>query len=402
MKRLTPLLLLCVLMLSGCLKSISVDEYGFVLSIGIDAGQNKKYAYSFLLQHDEGTSSDSGIEFVNHILLSAEGDTLFDAIATIVAGTPYVLNFTRTNNVAFSEEIAMGDGLVDFMALHLNEHKIRPSIKLLVVEGSAQEFLEKLDAQNSPNLAKLLYSLLENYSQLGIIAMTNYTLFMEAILDGRFDPVLTLCAVDKSAERQEEQGGGGGGSQAQEETAGTTGGAERKGGMASYAWGSALFSGTSMVGKLTGEQTKYLLIATGHLEDTYINFTYEGKALNIHMRQGQAPDMSLSLFPTPKASVQVYIDCNIAVDSGDDTVESWDTGLSEALSLYMQGEMQNLFSLCRSLGCDAMGFGQLAVKHFSSTAAWAAYNWREDYAALEVDFSVTLSLQDSYLRGKLE
>lgn len=37
----------------GCLEATSLDEYGYVLTIGVDQGEQKKYNISFLLQRRE-------------------------------------------------------------------------------------------------------------------------------------------------------------------------------------------------------------------------------------------------------------------------------------------------------------------------------------------------------------
>ena len=78
----------------GCLEATSLDEYGYVLTIGVDQGEQKKYNISFLLQK-EGDSQEAQTGAGSYII-TAEGDNLFDALTVVHVGVPYELNFTRT------------------------------------------------------------------------------------------------------------------------------------------------------------------------------------------------------------------------------------------------------------------------------------------------------------------
>lgn len=44
------LVLAFLLPCAGCLQGVSLDEYGYVLTIGVDQGEQKKFNISFLLQ----------------------------------------------------------------------------------------------------------------------------------------------------------------------------------------------------------------------------------------------------------------------------------------------------------------------------------------------------------------
>ncbi len=87
-------LVLCMNM-SGCLGAVQADDYIYVVGIGFDKGSQYRFNVTFLVQKDVSGSeqtSTGGAE-----IISAEGDTLFDAITVLSAGVPFRINFSRVN-----------------------------------------------------------------------------------------------------------------------------------------------------------------------------------------------------------------------------------------------------------------------------------------------------------------
>ncbi|MDD4075542.1 MAG: hypothetical protein PHC80_05575 [Eubacteriales bacterium] len=104
-----------LLPLCGCLESKPVNRYGYVQSIGLDKGKGKKYAYSFLMQQVSASDMSASGDQQAGMLIGTEGDTLFEAVTTMVAGFPYELNFSRTDAVFFSDEVAREGGMRELL-----------------------------------------------------------------------------------------------------------------------------------------------------------------------------------------------------------------------------------------------------------------------------------------------
>ena len=110
----------------GCLEATSLDEYGYVLTIGVDQGEQKKYNISFLLQK-EGDSQEAQTGAGSYII-TAEGDNLFDVLTVVHVGVPYELNFTRTNFILLSDQIASSSRMDEFLSISFNALKLRACI----------------------------------------------------------------------------------------------------------------------------------------------------------------------------------------------------------------------------------------------------------------------------------
>lgn len=380
----------------GCLGPKQMDEYGYVLSIGIDKGKQKKYLFSFMLQDTTAQSGESMDTQSPAVILGAEGDTIFESITTLVAGLPYELSLTRTNVIIVSDEVARKGEMGDLLSVAFGALYIRPSVKMIVVLGKAMELQKGLQSPNSPNLTKLLYSVMQNYQQEGIIPMMNYTLFTEAITTERFDAAMPLCRMDENidaqqkAERKEQAG-----EEPSKENAGSsTEGIQRYGGMSTYAMGAALFDGKRMAGVLNGEETKYLIMARGELERAYITYSYpDGNLLAIRLTQWKKPKITMET-KSLRAHVEVYLTCDIDLDTSGEAEAKWEQGTKDVLGAFIVSRLEGMFTLCQGLNSDAVGFGREASRFFIDGAKWKDYNWKARYPQLQVDFSAVLRLYD--------
>ena len=417
-------LLACLL--GGCLGPVSLDEYKYVASIGVDVGQAETYAFTFLLQseaNDSGSQSAAG----KAILVGAEGEDLFHAITTVHMGVPYQLNFERLNTIVFSKETAEQGALSSMSRVSLNALNIRQSVKLLVSLCTARDFLDGMAGAGMQNMTKLQYSLLRNYHEEGTSPLINYSLVHEAVEGGRLDPVITLGGLDESAVEKDKEGEDSQDSQdsqdsrdtsqedGQQEKAEqgeqpgqaqggetTTEGIPRLGGMAVYAAGVALFDGWNMVGVLDSYDTRFLLMGAGQFVRGSLSIPYEDSSLTILLADTGAYRAQVETQEQPKGEVSLLLTCEVLQDDQRLSKRGWENGLKQAAEAYIEAELERVFRLCQSLHCDAMGIGRAASRNFSRAADWEAYGWKEKYPQLELSFQVRLVPLDDNINAGLE
>ena len=422
MKRIA-LLLAAVLFVAvcGCMGPVQADDYIYVVGIGFDRGQQYRYNVSFLVQTEAGGNTQSaqgGAE-----VLSAEGDTVHDAIVTLHAGGPFRMNFSRVNTLFFSEEIARGGDMQELSDLAFNALRIRHSVKLMVCLCEAKDLMQGLCLDNSPNITKVQFSVFQNYSGEGITVVTNYSQFMACIRGQRMDGAVMLGGIDTTAVHQQDSeaeeltgssgsGGAGGGSSGGGSSSGegsgqkqqfTTEGVKRTGGMSPYISGTALFDGWYMKGTINGNDTKYLLLARGEFEQGMITVPYEeGKWAVLFLRNAKKPDIKLTLGDIPTAQVDIELSCSVLQYVGDTAGMKWKGDMRETTQKFIEGELERVFNMCRKLNCDAIGFGRQAAKQFGSSLNWEGYQWKQRYPQMQARFSVKLELMDESLSGRVE
>ena len=132
------------------------------MGIGFDKGSQYRFNVTFLVQKDVSGSeqtSTGGAE-----IISAEGDTLFDAITVLSAGVPFRINFSRVNTFFFGEEVARSGRIKELSNITFNALKIRQSAKLMVCLGTAQRLMQGLCLEDVPNITKLQFSVFQDYA----------------------------------------------------------------------------------------------------------------------------------------------------------------------------------------------------------------------------------------------
>lgn len=429
MRRIALIVIICVcsMCFSGCLNAVQADSYNYVVAVGFDVGSQYEYKISMLLQTEKG--GDSQTATGGGEVISAEGNTLFDAVTTIHAGGPYRLNFSRVNTIVMCEELARRGEFQSLADVAFNAIKMRRSVKLVTSTCEAGSFLQGLCQKNSQNMTKLLYDVYENYSVDGITAITGYSLFVESIRSGRSDCVMMLGGVDATAVKQAEQqssrltggssgnsgGGNSGGNSGsdgsevrpdgekqQSEQQYTTDGVLRTGGISSFVSGAALFDRWYMRGVLNGEDTKFLLIGTGGLDTCSISFDYGNGFVVLYLRDMQPAKVKFSAGEKPVAKTELALYCNILQYTGKMRKNEWELGLKDAAETYIEGEIERVFNICKNLNCDAFAFGRRAAMKFSDTLDWEDYDWKRRYPRLEAAFSVELKLADENVTAQLE
>lgn len=409
MKRLKAMGVICLvgLMLTGCIPSTPLDEYGYVLSIGVDKGEQKKYSFSFLIQQ-EGNSQENE-NGAGGMVLSAEGNSIFEAISTAELGQPYALNFKRTNYIAFALDAAKCGLMEEFLDISFVTLKIRQSVKLIVTLGESKEYLEGLNSKQHPNVAKRQYGLFQNYSSEGVIPMTNLALFFESVSGRRSDPVLAVGALDLSIPPESEDSTGGGGSggetggkggkggeeQKKTDPAGTTTGVKRTGGLRSYSKGCAIFDGMKLVGILDGGDTEMILIARGLYEQGGYSYEDEQGFYSFHLSSESKPKIKLTLGDEPRGTMDVILYFRMEMDTSRTARNRWEEEVKPTIENYLAAELQRVFKACQSLNSDAFALGKQAAVHFTDAAEWEVYNWKEKYPLLQMDFRVCLRLEDA-------
>ncbi len=193
---LTLVLCLSLLMpMTACMNPISLEKYGYVLTIGVDEGEKKKYEITLELQRElAGAEQNMGPGGV--ILLSEQGDTIFEAINTLYRRLAFDLSFARTYAFVFGKKIAESGKMQDFFEMSLEKLRIRQSAILLIAEGTAKEFLGGRNANNEANATRVHENLLQSERTIGETSIMNIGTLFESCEGRRFDVALTYGAVD--------------------------------------------------------------------------------------------------------------------------------------------------------------------------------------------------------------
>lgn len=387
MKRLVFLILTACALFSccACLKPVSLDAYGYVITIAIDRGREKEYYFTFALQRElggENTESEGGA-----IALACEGDTIFEAVSELEGNVPYSLNFSRTHFIVMSAELAREGALRDFVMTSFDSLKIRPSALLVISEKEAGEFVGGLYSNNEANLTKLQTALALDKQKTGMVSVNSVSRLIEAGLTGCGDFCSAYGAYDDSiitdaAQKKTESEG--------ENPLKDVKTGDRVGGLKSQIVGAAVFSGWEMVGELSREETMFLNMALGEFENGTLTLSIDGKRTVTVLVSLVKTNVDIDPFASGAipAAVEITLSASPHLKDPDVTDAELDAFITERLGGIISERLSAVFEKCCAAGSDAMRFGTHAVKRFSTAREWEGYGWKDRYPLVEPEFKV--------------
>lgn len=389
-------LVMAAMVCGGCLSPRSPDEYGYALVVGIDAGEEKQFYISMLLQRDNG-SAESGDDLCP--LTGVECDDLFEGITLIESGLPFTLNFSRTTAMVFNHKIAASGKLEDFLSVSLGTLQIRYYANLIVSYGRAEDFLKGIQSELNPNVAKLQYSFVEYGEETGLVPSVTLAQFYDRAWSGAGDVLVPLGALiepveagaDNTASHMTDLLG------ATEYLPASIG---REGGLKSGVIGSAIFRGKELAGFLNGHHTQAVLIATGQFETGRIQLRIDDRIVSVTLKKSGAPKTYLRLGEKPYA--QIHLKLEATIERPAITASMEEEVLKAQISAHIATQLKEVFNACRDVDADAFSLGKEAVQQFTSTDSWEAYDWPANYRRTDADFFVDVALSYNPTKSRLE
>lgn len=436
--RIVALMMLVLSVFTGCMGARSPDEYGYALLLGIDKGKDKPYFVSMLLQRGNGDNQSS--EGSMAALVGVECNDLFEAVESIESGLPFSLSLARTTAIVFSQEVARGPLLEQFLSASLGSLHIRYFANLIVAGGRAEDYLSGMQSEINPNIAKIQYNFIEYKEETGMIPAITLTEFYDRAWSKAGDVVLPLGGFEKrdtGGEEEEKKGekeenGQSEPMKAEEDSAKAEGEKEKKekseqkedeqepflvdalgaiddlpgqtgrlGGLEAGMMGSALFCGTQLKGFLNGPHTQLLLMGKGDFKNGRIQLKDKnGDNISILLTRKGTPEVRLLLGEDKKAKFQISVYASVEQPAAVAGLDK--EAVKRDIEAYLENGMQQVFLACQQLGCDSFDLGEAAVRQFTDTKQWEAYSFRDVYQQIRAEFDVTAFIEYNPTGSRVE
>lgn len=392
----TPALILALiilpLMFKGCLNPISIDSCGYVVTIGVDLGKKEPYEITLELQREH--SNESSQNEGGAIILSDEGNNIFEVIKKLAENIPFQLDFTRTHVFLFSEAAARAGLIDDFLKMAFDTLRIRESAIMLITHCTVRKYIGGLNANNNANLSKLQDDLMRDVEHSGHAAITNVNRFREGCMERRFDSAIPMGFYDGEIitdVKQKEKSNKGENPIEKSEKAG------RIGGMKSLTCGAALFDGAVMTGMLGADDTQFMNLGKGTFKNGSISCVQkDGSVLTFTLTLNKRK-VKIEMGERVKAGIDLQMDLTVQQDAELTIGKNWENGMKQILEEFIESELKRVFDKCQKCNCDALGIGRYVSKKFTNTAEWEKFDWKQAYKKARVDFNAELNLDDRYL-----
>lgn len=359
----------------GCMQSKNIDEYAYVLNVGVERGMTMPYLVTVLVSVPGGTEDTK----VENTVLSAEARSFSEAYETLNAAYPSRLSFARASLLAIGEDLAKNGEQTAFFDFAFGKPDLWPNLRTVIVKPPVRAVFEGWLTEADPSLRKIKTAVGDLSDESGMTADTGYSMYLEAIGDKRFDAMLAYAGVNEYGLEPDLLGG---------ETYPYVGGSMLiESALKTSTAGSAVFDGDRMVGVLDGRHTMETLMVTDAFRKGEMHFTLpDGTTLRAALYRMRAPKIRLK---NGEATVRLYLEADILEPQ---TLEMDRDALKTFLSGQLETELSAVLSALKSVDSDAMGFGRFRAMQFRSVSEWEACDWKAEYRILPVTFSVTLML----------
>ncbi|MDP2856613.1 MAG: Ger(x)C family spore germination protein [Bacillota bacterium] len=436
---LAPALTLCAVC-SGCWDRTELEDIAWVQAVGFDKGPNNTVVTTLQIgipRSLRGTSmggSPSGGQQSENVVMSAASETGLETLQIAAVSLGRRVSLQHAALYVFSDELARGDirSLVGALERY---REVRLSAFIAVSKGRAEDVIRLIGSPIEQTASRFLQIIMQQHSTTGLFETQFLGDFIEKMEVGLVNPTAPLIALAPSSESQSQgssgqdqsQSGGAGSSQGgipptpkpgeriepQKVTvdpkvpqSGATsveaGGTPRIGGGPVEMIGTAVFSGGKMVGTLTGEETRALLMVKGDMEtggfsipdpmapdkpELSLSVTLHGRGTKVHAkRHGEKVELDVNI-----RLLVTYLAPKTGVDYSDPRTTPL---VKKACEQYVKQLVDGVIAKTqKEHKSDVLGFGDPIRHTFATWPELDRFAWQTKYPDAEVRTSVDVTIQ---------
>ena len=318
-----------------------------------------------------------------YLALEASGGSFAEAMMLLHASTPRKLNFSQVREIMISSAAAESPSLFPLLAQIEALPRMRGTAAVVVCLGSACDAAQRIKPYMGLRLSRYTEDSLADAASKGFTPSTTLAQALREAGSHLMDPLLILGAVNPRAgeEKGGNDAGGGpdaGGSPGLQVQAG---GLHRSSADPIDLFGAAATDGERVTGYLTGDEMAllHLLTGSGHFYAQNLN----AQPVTLHAR-GPA-QLQVDLEPRPiRLSIRLLCDVRLSPATDIDV---------DALRRQTERAALALIRHLQQLQCDALGFGEKAVRQMCLLRDWEALRFPALYREAAVDVSFSLRLR---------
>lgn len=400
------IMLTCVF-LTACYDSKEIDDYAYVVMMGIEHGVTDRIRLTLQIPEfsgngmsgDQGGGGGSGGDEEKRVEkenITIDAPSIFAAISEANIFIPKTINFMHLNAVVVSEDFAKSGEVKEFVVNLLRYPEIRRNTAVIVCKGSASEFIK----DTKPYLGSLVTETMEELISKSVVTgyfpkltISDFTIKVKST----YTQALTIYAAVNKGENYVEEGPyySGGYKVPSDFYAGDT---PRDGGHEIELLGTAVFEMGSMVGKLTGFETQMVELILGNLERIYVTIPdplSPELVIPIEIKEIESPVTHVDISKDkPLIHSRISLEGEIiSIPSGINYEDPEKKKIiEEAVAKLISDGIKRTFAKCQALKTDIFEFGTHAVRQFWTIQDWENYNWRQRFSEatleLHVDFTI--------------
>lgn len=396
MKKVFFLLILLNALLTGCKDRVELEEQAYVIAIGVDKGGPNMFTITYQISNTEnygagqsGGSHSVGKNSSEIITLPAPEFITGRDLATV--SITRKLNFSHTRILIVSEAVAKSEESYKAIMASLRDREFRRNTYILVCREKASEFINNNDPKLETSPHKFYDYLSRRWVQTGLVPISTVNEFAARL---ELKSSLFLAAYGSTLETETKEFG--------YESNYLPGEIKKSGGNPTQVIGSAVFKGDKMIGTLTGEETRLVLLMRPQSKADNMLITFPdpmnlSKRISARLLKDGKPKIKVNTNgKVPEIDVIVDVGLRLlAVPSKTDYAENMENQqiLKEFYADYIGQKAKKLVKKAQTeFKGDPFLWSLPARKNFSTLQEFFDYNWMEKYADAKVNVKYDVKL----------
>lgn len=399
---LTLILISLTFSLYGCYDSTSIEEYAYVIAIGIDEGKENAIKLTLQFALSDSSSESSSSQSNENSIISIESSSIDNGISIINSYISKIVNLSHCQIIAISEILAE-KGIEKYIHTLINNVEMRTDCNLLITKCSAKDYIENSTPILTDLTARYYEVLLNSESYTGYTVKTpilelsssahNFLGQHVTILAGLnlkeygYDKKNTndVNLIDKSVELKPSE-------------------TPITGNTKSQVIGLAILDNMKLIGELNAIESVCYLILTNQLDRCIISIPSP-------FNPNESIDLLFKINNSSKNKVKIinstpYITCNIELKASihsfsgniDYTAAENINTIEEYASSYMKAKISDfLYKTAKVYHSDITGFGHYITPKYSTINKLKESHWKDNYKNSFFDVNVNTIIKATSL-----
>ena len=395
-KPVTFLLLLSILLnLTGCYDARGLEDFAYVIAIGIDSSETDDLELSLQFATSGNSNSDNSSESSSQSkktnLTTVKCKSIDGGIALINGHISKKVNLSHCQVIIISEEIAK-KGISQYIETLMNNVELRSDCSLIISKCQAKEYINNVEPALESLTARFYKSSLNSAEYTGyttdITLSQFYTKMKDTCCEGY--AILGNTTTPQKIETESSIINA-------NQTAGNIPIQDKD---VIDNLGIAVFKGDVLVGELTGLDSLCHVLVTNKLKECTLSIPSpfeENKFIDFSLYNKKCPDLTVYLDDKniPHISVEIFVEGNgLSLDdtlyyfSEDSLDVSKESNISKdplkvlntSIDSYLEEQIESyLLKTSKEYSSDICSFGKYLVSNYLTLDEWYNSNWLDNY-----------------------
>jgi spore germination protein KC len=365
-------------LLSGCWNQKELNDLAFVMAMGIDKGEHKRFDVTVQLVNpgNVSTGQSGGGQGLPIAVYKASGDTLTEAARNATKKVSRRLYYAHTNIVVISEKLAR-EGIYNIIDAFEREPEFRTTTQIVVARDStAEEIVTALTILDKIPSSKITKEIETTEKMLGENLKVNIDDLVSALVSTGKQPMISGYQIMGNKEEA---------SKADNLTK-TTAHAYLK------ADGLAIFNDGKLKGWIMNDKARGAVWLLNKVKSTDINLDWKGKKAALNLTPLRSKTKVSAKIINGKPIIQVVLKEESIISEINTSMNLDNPATIQEIEKIMgekiEKEIMSSIKEAQRQKCDIFGFGEKV--HLANPKFWKKIekNWDEQFANTKVTVKV--------------